>query len=425
MEPLLPKYEISEKDDIRSYGTILEEEARQMHRRRLRKRPFNTSRWMSKIPDDTLLSALSIPGTHDSAAYHSIWPFVCTQKLDIIQQLNSGIRYFDLRCGLRNGEIEMVHGRALLGLKLPDILTLLYTWLLSHPSEGIIAQIKQDRAPESSTQSFTTVLWSVLDTHPQFWRTFPTTPLMSELRGKIQLFRRFHGPPYRGIDVSKWTDNPAKPFTIHTWSGVSVTIQDHYNPVSPAPLPEFIAAKGADVAGLLERAGRDGDEAHWYINFASAYEINLWYQIPPQRVAMGGYWDFTWVVGINPRLCQYLKTRRDDGVGTRTGCKGWRELLRGLWTKEKGTRVRTGVLMMDFPEQVPELITTVIEMNYDRKGKKTGWMQPVHFMAFFLLLVFLGGAILVLVHGPVDRMWCPQLLHACVLRDKPWSERLR
>lgn len=177
------------------------------------------------------------------------------------------------------------------------------------------------------------------------------------------------------------------------------------------PLPDLVVSKGADVAGLLATADKDGDESHWYINFASAYEINLWYQVQPRTIAMGGYWDFQWVVGINPRLCQSLKQKRPGGT-------------RGE-EKERHGKFRTGVLMMDFPEMVPDLITTVIETNYDRKRRKTRWREPVHLMALFLLLVFVLGSVLVLVHGPVEGMWCPPMFHACAVRGRPWPESVR
>ena len=65
--------------------------------------------WMSRLSDDLPTSAITIPGTHDSAAYTLSWPFVQTQKIDIPSQLNAGIRYFDFRCALNDDdEVVMV-----------------------------------------------------------------------------------------------------------------------------------------------------------------------------------------------------------------------------------------------------------------------------------------------------------------------------
>ena len=52
--------------------------------------------WMSGINDDTRLIDMSIPGTHDSGATHSIFDVAgkC-QDLTIKEQLNVGTRFFD------------------------------------------------------------------------------------------------------------------------------------------------------------------------------------------------------------------------------------------------------------------------------------------------------------------------------------------
>ena len=66
--------------------------------------------WMSYIHDDTKISDISIPGTHDSGATHSIFDVAgkC-QDLSIKQQLRVGVRFFDLRLQLVNDEFKIVH----------------------------------------------------------------------------------------------------------------------------------------------------------------------------------------------------------------------------------------------------------------------------------------------------------------------------
>ena len=63
--------------------------------------------WMSYIHDDTKISDISIPGTHDSGATHSIFDVSgkC-QDLTIKQQLNVGTRFFDLRLQLVKEEFR-------------------------------------------------------------------------------------------------------------------------------------------------------------------------------------------------------------------------------------------------------------------------------------------------------------------------------
>ena len=56
--------------------------------------------WMAALPDDTPLSALVIPGTHDSATqYVQLAYFSKCQALSVGEQLEAGFRYLDIRLG--------------------------------------------------------------------------------------------------------------------------------------------------------------------------------------------------------------------------------------------------------------------------------------------------------------------------------------
>ena len=329
--------------------------------------------WMSHLPSTTPMSAITIPGTHDSAAYTYSWPFIATQTLDITAQLNAGIRYFDLRCGLRADALEMVHGQALLGLRLDQVLADMYAFLEAHPSEALIAQIKRDRKDEKSTVHFAEAIANTISQTPDHWRTANTTPLLGELRSRIQLFRRFEGSPSQhpplfayGIDVSRWQDNPERPFTIaNPAANVSLTIQDHYSFPSALGLPSLIARKGGDVSELLDMASRTCNpdpgspkgQHQWFINFTSAFEFNLYYQITPREIAAGAYWAFRWEDGMNSRLRAYLDSHADDDDND-----------------SLSTKRRYGIIAMDFPEAgAKDLISAVFKSNFEVKDRNRGW----------------------------------------------------
>src|SRR6202000_866551 len=55
------------------------------------------SNWMSELVDSIPISALSIPGTHNSPTCHTALPSVRCQAGSPKAQLNNGIRFFDLR----------------------------------------------------------------------------------------------------------------------------------------------------------------------------------------------------------------------------------------------------------------------------------------------------------------------------------------
>ncbi|KAK3716023.1 hypothetical protein LTR37_006753 [Vermiconidia calcicola] len=308
-----------------------------------------TQHWMGLLDDEIPLPALTIPGTHDSAAYTHNWPFVATQHLKIVGQLNAGIRYFDLRCGLRADVVEMVHGPTYLGLTLEKVLHHMYTWLSRHPTETLIVQIKEDRRSERSSVHFMKAISDVVTMNSDRWRTANTIPTLGDLRGRIQLFRRFAGPSLLayGMDVSEWEDNPADPFTIYTLHDVRITIQDHYKFSGAQTLPSLITKKGGNVSELLRRASNDKDRDHWYINFVSAYELNVFFQLTPHEIAVGGYWGFRWIVGMNVRLMAYL-TARTPG------------------------RERFGIVAMDFPEQGTDgLLASLILTNFEPAIRST------------------------------------------------------
>jgi 1-phosphatidylinositol phosphodiesterase len=359
--------------------------------------------WMCFLPDSVPVSSLSIPGTHDSAAFMSTWPFVSTQTLTITQQLDAGIRYFDLRCGIVKDEVQMVHGRAVLGLKLSDLLMSMYLFLLKHPKEGIVIQLKQDRKDEASTRPFSQLVLDLMHQHAKYWRLETTTPTLGELRGRIQLLRRFttfqHQRFNTGIDISRWPDNPPLPFTVRTPVGVHLTIQDHYSCTTPESLPNLVAKKGGDVASMLMRASRDMEPWHWYINFSSAFEFNIYYQIPPKDIAIGGYSVFRWVEGINLRLCNFLKARLSDVDEPQ----------------------RFGVVVMDFVEKpASDLVKTVIEANFvvptKRRGGMAGKKMETAVLGLVMILVLMAWALFEWHSGRFDQAdggWCPMFMHAC------------
>ncbi|KAI7611225.1 PLC-like phosphodiesterase [Hortaea werneckii] len=327
---------------------------------------YEGKNWMAFADDETLISALTLPGTHDSAACKVSWPFVQTQGMDIRNQLNAGIRYFDLRCGVRNDIVEMVHGPSILGITLSTVLDVIYTWLESHTTEALVVQIKQDRKSERSRIPFAVAIANLVTSTPERWRTGDTTPALGELRGRIQLLRRFLSPnPHAfGIDVMQWPDNPPRPFTIHTWHEFDITIQDHYTSSHPKSLSALVRMKGGDVVDLLTRAAADQDEGNWYINFSSAYEFNFYHQLTPKQISLGGYSGFRWEEGMNSRLRNFLATRPG--------------------------RQRFGIVAMDFPEGGAEdLILTLIQSNFESQPPRRTWLQLVIEGLLWAFAVFL------------------------------------
>ena len=112
-----------------------------------------SSQWMSRVPGNLSLAALSIPGTHDSACRRGHvklgiaslgGDFVFTQDedCDIQKQLNMGVRFFDYR--IENGG-RLRHGSAELDGNLFDELKSMAEYLEQHGSECICVSIKWEK----------------------------------------------------------------------------------------------------------------------------------------------------------------------------------------------------------------------------------------------------------------------------------------
>lgn len=114
---------------------------------------IQSSQWMSRVPGNLSLAALSIPGTHDSACRRGHvklgWAslggdFVFTQDEDndILKQLNMGIRFFDYR--IENGG-NLRHGSAELDGNLFEELRNMAEYLQKFGSECICVSIKWEK----------------------------------------------------------------------------------------------------------------------------------------------------------------------------------------------------------------------------------------------------------------------------------------
>ncbi|KAF1911798.1 PLC-like phosphodiesterase [Ampelomyces quisqualis] len=119
---------------------------------------------MSALPLDLPLSALSIPGTHNSHAHYRALPSVRFQSTDIQTQLTNGIRFLDIRLQPVHAsdptkqDIHLVHGAfpiTLTGPKsLAPILQTCYTFLAHHPTETILLSPKPKGPPTTSSTAF-------------------------------------------------------------------------------------------------------------------------------------------------------------------------------------------------------------------------------------------------------------------------------
>ena len=229
--------------------------------------------WMSLLPDDRYLSALNIPGTHDSAtanvegSWNASYNKVACQKYFIEQQLYAGVRALDLRTRWHGDDMVMVHGDFI--CHTPDhnnksknktfrsVLDTVIRYLDKHTSETVIVTLKIDSGDEDKGRlALVNILNEYTTNYPDrfyCWTetAFPntltgaqsrmTSPTLGQARGKIVLMTRVDMSgagksslySYTGPDLTQWDDSYKDrnhyAQRIKSESKVAVYIQDDYS----------------------------------------------------------------------------------------------------------------------------------------------------------------------------------------------------
>ncbi|MEX3099023.1 phosphatidylinositol-specific phospholipase C [Serratia ureilytica] len=222
------------------------------------------NKWMSKLGDNRLITQVSIPGTHDSASFHSNITgagFTQTQSWDIKQQLNYGVRFLDARCRLIDDVFAMHHGPVYLKQQFGDFLQTCIDFLKRNPTEFIVLSVKKEHTTENSKKSFASVMQDrYVSPHKEMFFLENRIPNVKEVRGKIVLLRRYNGSDI-GLSASNWKDNAT--FRINN-NGYSIFVQDEYSGYTFAT----IKSKREPVRKLVEASTR-GKSGDLYINFTS------------------------------------------------------------------------------------------------------------------------------------------------------------
>ncbi|XP_070702945.1 uncharacterized protein [Pempheris klunzingeri] len=95
--------------------------------------------WMKSIPDDTPVSAISIPGTHESLSLYG-GPLATCQVWNLEKQLKMGLRYFDLHAGIwlpnqKHIYIRDSHWMFWQHTDFGEVLKIIFSFLKDHGSE--------------------------------------------------------------------------------------------------------------------------------------------------------------------------------------------------------------------------------------------------------------------------------------------------
>jgi 1-phosphatidylinositol phosphodiesterase len=313
--------------------------------------------WMSDISDNVRVTALSIPGTHDSCSVDGPLGFAKTQNLDLVEQLEAGIRFLDIRLAHYQDNLFAHHNAVHMRKSYADILDICSNFLDKHPTETVLMSVKEEdrfdstlgrfapseafgkprRDPtnwvirsHSFEDAFKARTWQHIEDPSLFYNFSPPLPdgcpaatdhaltpetTLGEVRGKIVLLRRFKATPEVGFDLTDWPKNQH----FRSDGALACNIEDCY--LNPGEENKFSC-----VVDHIERA-RQGDPEVLYITFSSAVGMKA----------------FRYSRIVNQYLNVYLA---------------------GL---PKG---RVGIIVMDYFEQPRKLVSNVIKINERIRGRR-------------------------------------------------------
>ena len=284
------------------------------------------SSWMGTLKDETPLAALSIPGTHNSPTCHRALPSVRCQATSPPEQLENGVRFFDVRVQPENpkdpskDQLVLVHSVFPISLTGPkyfrDLVNEVFAFLDRNPSETVIMSVKREGPGEATDAQLGRILRDHYAGDINHWFTAPRIPTLGEARHKIVLMRRFAledalrhewGGAGWCISAENWQDNT--PFALSP-SG-DVYVQDFYevtqseNIEKKIKLCEDQLARAAQCVYELQNPNRAASspppKQPLYINFLTAssfWKVDCW----PENVAEK----------INPAVVEYLCIKHND-----------------------------------------------------------------------------------------------------------------
>ncbi|MGW2023299.1 phosphatidylinositol-specific phospholipase C domain-containing protein [Streptomyces decoyicus] len=143
--------------------------------------------WMSGLGDATPVQRLTIPGTHDSGARKG-GPWVACQNTSVDAQLNSGVRFLDVRCRAIDNVFAIHHGAFYQELMFGDVLNACRAFLTAHPSETVLMRVKQEYS-EVSAEEFRRIFGIYLDDkgYRSLFRLDAGLPTLGQARGRVVL----------------------------------------------------------------------------------------------------------------------------------------------------------------------------------------------------------------------------------------------
>lgn len=289
--------------------------------------------WITPLDDDIYVQQLSIPGTHDAAAYETTgFNLGATQGQTLEQQFDMGIRAFDMRAAKYHitifgidieNEMWLWHGITQTSVSLRDAMDLFKQKLQENPKEFVILQFRHESEPAIGKKPEEwNDIYGVLDEYTDIIEPWRADLTIGDCRGNIVILTR---DTYTDIEkaglVSGWPDNTSvleSGNLAYIDDTTPYYVQDYYqynrNNIFGDP-------DGSRKVGLFEdllevtKQFKDPNSTYfqqkaWALNHTSGYATSVW---PPTE------WTGTTDAyqsnanRVNPTIYSYLQNQTDFG----------------------------------------------------------------------------------------------------------------
>jgi len=195
--------------------------------------------WMKTLNNDLLITQLTIPGTHDSAADHAhceensvckaVIEFASAQTYNISDQMDKGIRFFDVRLAYDENNsrgFEFHHGPYDLKQSIGDAIGWAKDFLEKNPSEFLVWLVKQEHTNEDA-DAFWRDLSDEFAGYDNLFYLEKKILTVGAARGKVIVMARNHSSQYpQGYHV-EWDSNTE--YYQGSDKDLTFIAEDHYS----------------------------------------------------------------------------------------------------------------------------------------------------------------------------------------------------
>ena len=249
-------------------------------------------RWMAGIDNTRTVTSLSIPGAHDAATGEGLimTPGLGkTQELTLAELWDCGVRAFDLRPAVKNGELHIYHSLIRTKASFSEALDIICDKLKKHPTEFAIVLLREESDSENGTERalWPTTIGKTINSLGERAAIFSPAMSVGDARGKIIFISRSNYTGCnRGALATGWNHSQQGSLngriTSYTDGATArLQVQDYYAPTSK----EKQQIKEKAVLHFLDLAAGTANDV-WTINFISGY-CNRWLGVTPFATTSG------------------------------------------------------------------------------------------------------------------------------------------